>query len=142
MFEFQKSPEQLPAHVLAYIGDSIYELFIRTHLVNQGYTKVNQLHKEAVKYVNAATQAQILHSLEESLAEEEAIIVRRGRNAKSGHVPKNADMIDYRYATAFESLAGFLYLRGEEKRLKEIFQFAVKFIEFPEEVENIGKNEG
>lgn len=134
MTEFNSLPEQLPAHVLAYIGDAVYELHIRAYLVNRGYTKVNQLHKEAVRYVNASAQAAVLHALEPNLSEEETMVVRRGRNAKSGHVPKNADMIDYRYATAFESLAGFLHLKGEEKRLKEIFEKAIDIVENPREV--------
>lgn len=129
-------PEQMPPHVLAYIGDAVYELFIRAHLINLGITKVNQLHKEAIRYVNASAQAGVLHVLEGSLTEVELSVVRRGRNAKSGRVPKNADMIDYRYATAFEALTGYLYLKDEQNRLKEIFQIAISIIEQPREVKN------
>lgn len=122
-FEMEKvaNPEQLSPLALAYIGDAVLELFVRTHLVAQGYNKVNVLHKKAVKFVNASTQASLLRLIEDNLTEAERAIVRRGRNAKSGHVPKNASLIDYRYSTGLESLLGYLYLKGEAQRVKEIF---------------------
>lgn len=113
-------PEQLPPLVLAYIGDAVYELYVRTGLIEAGLTKVNDLHRRAIKLVRAGFQAQFLQEIEGVLNEEELAIMRRGRNAKSGHVPKNADMIDYRYSTGFESLIGYLYLKGEQERLAEL----------------------
>ncbi len=107
--------------VLAYVGDSVYETFIRTMLVSNGSTQVDKLHKRAIKYVQAKAQAEIVEKLHDSLTEEEQDIVRRGRNTKSGTVPKNADINDYRHATGFEALIGYLYLIGNTKRLMEIF---------------------
>lgn len=107
--------------VLAYVGDSVYDTFIRTMLVSGGSTQVDKLHKRAIKYVQAKAQAEMLQKLHDSLTEEEQDIVRRGRNTKSGTVPKNADINDYRYATGFEALIGYLYLIGNTKRLMEIF---------------------
>lgn len=118
--ENKTDPASLPSLVLAYIGDAIYEVHIRTLLVSRGIVKVNELHKEAVKYVRAEAQARILHALEGTLSPEEEAVVKRGRNAKSGRVPKNAEMIDYRYSTAFESLIGYLHLSGRKDRLDGI----------------------
>ena len=106
--------------VLAYIGDAVYELHIRNHLVNTTNLNPHNLHLKATKYVKAKAQADILQKIDEDLTQEEKEIVRRGRNAKSYHIPKNADLNDYMYATAFECLIGYLYLNGEEQRLKEI----------------------
>ncbi len=106
---------------LAYIGDAVYELFIRTFLVGTKNISVNELHKEAIEYVKAKAQADITHFLEDKLTEEEWHMVKRGRNAKSGSAPKNANLLDYRYATGFETLIGFLYLNGRHERILEIF---------------------
>ncbi|EOD00078.1 Mini-ribonuclease 3 [Caldisalinibacter kiritimatiensis] len=116
-----------PLH-LAYIGDAVYEVLVRTYLVNNKETSVNQLHREAVKYVKAESQADIVHYLEEYLNEEEWSIVKRGRNAKSGSVPKNANLIDYKYATGFEALIGFLYLTGRYEKLLDIFELILNKI--------------
>ena len=117
-----QEPSSLPSLVLAYIGDAVYELHIRSMLVARGITKVNDLHKEAVKYVRAEAQARLLHSLEGTLSPEEEGVVRRGRNAKSGKTPKHTEMIDYRYSTAFKALVGYLHLKGNEDRLGQIFE--------------------
>lgn len=106
---------------LAYIGDAVYELFIRTYLIGTKNISVNELHKEAIEYVKAKAQADITHYLEDKLTEEEWQMVKRGRNAKSGSAPKNANLLDYRYATGFETLIGFLYLNGRYERILEIF---------------------
>ena len=108
--------------VLAYIGDSVYDTFVRTMLVAGGSIQVDKLHKRAIKFVQAKAQAAIVESLQEILTDDEKDIVRRGRNTKSNTVPKNADINDYRYATGFEALIGYLYLVGDIPRLKEIFQ--------------------
>lgn len=105
----------------AYVGDSVYELLIRTHLVNKTKLKPHSLHIEAIKYVKAKSQADILKKLEEYLTEEEKDIVRRGRNAENHHLPKNANVEEYMYSTAFEALIGYLYLCKKDDRLKEIF---------------------
>lgn len=105
----------------AYVGDSVYELLIRTHLVNKTKLKPHRLHIEAIKYVKAKSQADVLKKLEEHLTDEEKDIVRRGRNAENHHLPKNANVEEYMYSTAFEALIGYLYLCKKDERLKEIF---------------------
>ncbi len=122
-------PADLPALVLAYIGDAVYELAVREHLVNNGLARVNKLHGESVKYVNAGAQAKVLHALEGKLSEEEAAVMRRGRNAKSSHVPRGAGVIEYRHSTALESLIGYLYLKGDAARLDEIMAVALEAIQ-------------
>lgn len=106
---------------LAYIGDAVYELLVRTFLMDKNLS-VNQLHKATTKYVRAGAQSEIVHGLEDILTDKEKTIVKKGRNAKSKTSPKNADMIDYKYATGFESLFGYLYLTGKDDRLYEIFE--------------------
>ncbi|KPU26545.1 Mini-ribonuclease 3 [Caloranaerobacter sp. TR13] len=110
---------------LAYIGDAIYELLIRTYLLSKKNISVNELHKEAIRYVKAKAQANIVHNLQDKFTEEEWSVIKRGRNAKSGSAPKNADLIDYRYATGFEALLGFLYLIGDDERIQEIFDMII-----------------
>lgn len=109
----------------AYVGDCVYELYIRTNLVNQTNLKPHKLHKETIKYVKAKSQAKVLEKIYENLTEEEKNIVRRGRNAESHHLPKNANVQEYRYATAFEALLGYLYLTKKTNRLKEILVLTV-----------------
>lgn len=112
--------------VWAYIGDNIYELFIRMRLVNTTKQKVHELHVNAIKHVKAAAQAQTLKRIEEILTEEEKEIVRRTRNTQNHHVPKNADPADYMYATAFEGLIGYLYLTKQYERLKFILEKTIE----------------
>ena len=104
----------------AYVGDAVYELYIRTHLVNKTNLKPHKLHIEAIKYVKAQSQAQALKKIEVNLTEKEKEIVRRGRNTENHHVAKNASVQDYMYSTAFEALIGYLYLTKQNERLKEI----------------------
>lgn len=111
--------------VLAYVGDAVYEAYIRTMLVTGKKANVNNLHKMSVQYVKAKSQADILHRINDKLTDEEQDVVRRGRNAKSASVPKNADVGDYRYSTAFESLIGYLYLMKNMPRLMEILKLCV-----------------
>ncbi|MBE5805849.1 MAG: Mini-ribonuclease 3 [Clostridiales bacterium] len=106
----------------AYVGDAVYELYIRTNLVNKTKLKPHKLHIESIKYVKAKAQANMLKSIEEQLSDEEKNIVRRARNAENHHLPKNADVADYMYSTAFEGLIGYLYLTKNDKRLKEILE--------------------
>ena len=108
---------------LAYVGDAVYELFIRSFFVARFGDKIEDMHNRSVRLVKAETQAEMLKVILDAdiLEKEERQIVRRGRNAKSGQVPKSTSVFDYRYSTAFESLIGFLYLDGRYKRLNDIF---------------------
>lgn len=109
----------------AYVGDCVYELYIRTELVNRTNLKPHKLHIESIKYVKAQAQAKFLQKIYEDLTQEEKDIVRRGRNAENHHLPKNCNVQDYRYATAFEALIGYLYLTKKEERLCDILQKVV-----------------
>ncbi|WP_094551892.1 Mini-ribonuclease 3 [Petroclostridium xylanilyticum] len=120
------NPSQYSPLVLAYIGDAVYELYIRTMLVKKGNAPVHRLHKQATLFVKAKAQSDIIHKIETALTEEELLIFKRGRNAKSGTVPKNADVNEYRHATGFEALLGYLYLAKNNQRLKELLDLAVK----------------
>jgi ribonuclease-3 family protein len=111
-------PESLPPLVLAYIGDAVFELYVRLRLISQIQT-MHQLHEHAVRYVKAASQSEFLAILQPHLTEAEDRIMRRGRNAK-GNVPRYADPVDYRRSTGFEALLGYLYLSGQNQRLKEL----------------------
>ena len=106
----------------AYVGDAVYELYIRTNLVNTTKLKPHKLHLESIKYVKAKAQAELLKKIEVILTEEEKDIVRRARNAENHHLPKNADPADYMYSTAFEGLIGYLYLTKKDERLAEILK--------------------
>jgi len=106
--------------VLAYIGDAIYEVYVRTMILSKGNTSVNNMHKEAKKYVKASEQARIYHSIENILTEGEMNVFKRGRNAKSFTVPKNAILSDYKHATGLEALVGYLYIDGQLDRLMEL----------------------
>ena len=110
----------------AYVGDSVYELYIRTNLINNTKLKPHKLHIESIKYVKAKAQAEALQKLEEILTDEEKDIIRRGRNTKINHTAKNATLQDYMYATAFEALIGYLYLTKQEQRLETIFNKIIK----------------
>ena len=110
----------------AYIGDAVYELYIRTNLVNKTKLKPHKSHIESIKYVKAKAQADILKELMEILTDEEKDIVRRARNAENHHLPKNADPEDYMYSTAFEGLIGYLYLCKKDERLKEILKKCIE----------------
>ncbi|MEI3607906.1 Mini-ribonuclease 3 [Pseudogracilibacillus sp. SE30717A] len=122
--------KQLNSLALAYVGDAVYELYVRHHLIEAGQVKPNELHKKAITYVAASAQAAIIHHWldEGKLNEEEAAVVRRGRNAKSGSTPKNMSIQDYRYATAFEALIGYYYLLKNRTRLDELITEAIQYI--------------
>ena len=110
----------------AYVGDSVYEMYVRTHLINTTKLKPHKLHIEAINYVKAKAQADILKRIQDSLTEEEQDVVRRGRNAENHHLPKNSEPADYMYSTAFEALIGYLYLTKRDERLKEILDMCIK----------------
>jgi ribonuclease-3 family protein len=122
---------QLNSLALAYIGDAVYEIYVRHHLLTKGTVRPNQLHKAATTFVSAKGQAKIIKQMftNEMLTEEEIAVVKRGRNAKSGTVPKNTDVQTYRYATAFEALLGYHYLLKQEERLQELIAFSIQHIE-------------
>ncbi len=117
-----QDPYQYNGLALAYMGDAVYELYVRRHLLQQGGTKVNHLHVNAVHYVSAKAQALVLKLLQEqhALTEHELEIVKRGRNAKSATSPKNTEIHIYRQSTGFESLIGYLYLTEQHERLSYI----------------------
>ena len=110
---------------LAYIGDAIYDLVIRTIVVERGNCSANHLHKKTVTYVNARVQAKMMDVLEEELTEEEQAVYHRGRNAKSYTSAKNASIIEYRKATGLEALCGYLYLQGEQERMLILIRTAL-----------------
>ncbi len=124
---------------LAYIGDAVFELYIRTYLVNKVVLTPHEMSKLAIKYVKASSQATMVNGLKEDLTEEEWTMVKRGRNQKTPTVPKNALMSDYRYATGFETLMGYLYLMGKEERLIEIISMGIKYVEDKEENQTTDK---
>ncbi len=123
--------KQLNSLALAYIGDAVYEIYVRHHLLAKGTVRPHQLHKTATSFVSAKGQAKVIREMMSSdfLSEEEIAVVKRGRNAKSGTVPKNTDVQTYRYATAIEALIGYHYLLKNEERLNTIVQFSIQFIE-------------
>lgn len=112
--------------VWAYIGDAVYEMHIRTYLINTTKLKPNKLHIESIKYVKAKAQAEILNKIQDKLTDEEKDIVRRTRNTENHHLPKNAELKDYMYATAFEGLIGYLFLTNQKERLQELLELTVK----------------
>ena len=113
--------------VLAYLGDSIYELLIRDYFVRQGINKVNNLQKEVTKYVCASSQAKYINYLLDNnlLKEDEITIVKRGRNSKVISHPKNTDILTYKWATALECLFGYLYLNEDNKRINELLKIII-----------------
>ena len=113
---------------LAYIGDAIYEVYIREFLIKKGFMKVNKLQQEAINYVSATSQRQKLEKLINNniLNEEELNVMNRARNHKGTRHPKNTDIITYKYATAFEAIIGYLYLKQDKNRLDEIINYIEK----------------
>lgn len=122
---------QLNPLVLAFIGDAIYEVFVRTYLVDKKRDmSVHKLHVEAISFVKAHAQSEIIKKLEDQLTEEETGIFKRGRNAKSGTVPKNADMQEYKAATGFEALLGYLYITEQTDRLNNILESVIEIKQY------------
>ncbi|QTH42184.1 Mini-ribonuclease 3 [Cohnella sp. LGH] len=120
-------PADVPVHllspiVLAYVGDAVFEVYVRQRLIAGSSRKPHELHRAATKYVSAAAQARLLQRWAPLLTEEEADIVRRGRNTKSGQPPRNADPADYRQATGLECLVGYLYYQGKKERLEQLME--------------------
>ena len=114
-------PNELSPLTLAFIGDTVFDLLVRESLICQANRPANDLHNLAVQKVKASAQAGFIEKLLPHLTEKEVSVYKRGRNAKSGHLPKNASQSDYHMATGFESLIGYLYLSDEIERIKELF---------------------
>ncbi len=122
-------PKLLNPLTLAYMGDSVLEVFVRAHLIRKQVGKPHQLHRLATHYVSAKAQSKVLFTLKEELTEDEVWFVKRGRNAKSGTIPKNADVIEYRNSSGLECLLGYLYLTGQRERLYILISKIVTIIE-------------
>lgn len=133
MLEYENTVDakQLNSLALAYMGDAIYETYVRRHLLYSGKVRPNHLHRTGTTYVSAKAQCKILFQMmdHQLLNEEELAVIMRGRNAKSGSVPKNTDVQTYHYSTAFEALMGYLYLTGKIERLEELIHTAFKYVD-------------
>ncbi len=114
-------PSQYSPLTLAYVGDCVYELFVRTYLLKDLNLPVQKLHKTAIKMVNAKAQSDLYQKVKDILTDEEITVYKRGRNTNS-HPPKNANMVDYKSATGVEALIGYLYLKGDSERILEILK--------------------
>lgn len=118
----EMNPKQLSPLNLAFIGDCIYEILVREKLVCNANRPVNDLHKESVKFVSAKAQTAAYEKIKPLLTEEETAVFKRGRNAKVGHNPKSASQSEYHTATGVETLFGYLYLKDDMDRIKELFK--------------------
>ena len=112
----------------AYLGDSIYEIYVRKYLISKNIVKVKDLQKESIKYVSANSQASFLKEMLDNnfFNEEEVKIIMNARNHKNNHKPRNSDIITYKYATGLEALIGYLYVNDNKKRIDEIMQFILR----------------
>lgn len=126
-----KDAKLLNGLALAYMGDGVYDVYIREHLLNQGDTKPNQLHVKATAYVSAKAQARLIDLMVEQnlLKDEELTYFKRGRNAKSYTKAKNASQADYSKSSGFEALMGYLYLTDQQARLEELITWCINTIE-------------
>ena len=115
----------MPPLALAYLGDAVFELCVRRYIVEHYDFSVNEMNEYARGLVNAAAQADMCRRVSGVLTEDEAAVLKRGRNAKSKNAPKNVDVMDYRYATGLEALFGYLYLKGEGERVRELFSMCL-----------------
>lgn len=123
-FALEQPPESLSPLTLAFVGDAVYELYVRTRLVQDGSRPPGKLHSLAVRYVNAGAQSRCIHNMLDMLTDAERAVFKRGRNAKSHTAAKNADIADYRQATGFEALIGFVFLQKEYARAEELMKLA------------------
>ncbi len=120
---------EIDSKALAYVGDAIYELYIREYIVNSSREQVSKMHRKTVKYVSAKAQAKIIENIMEELTEKEIDIFKRGRNAVANTIPKNTDVVTYKIATGFESLVGYLYMAKENDRLQYLINKSIEIIE-------------
>jgi ribonuclease-3 family protein len=123
------APAEAPNHVsplaLAYLGDAVYDMYVRQYVLSRPSRRPNQLHRETASFVSAKAQAKAVRLIEPELTEEERDMLRRGRNAKSHAAPKNTDVLDYRHSTGFECLIGYLYLCRRYDRLERLMRVSV-----------------
>lgn len=124
-FEIAISPNQVSPLSLAYIGDAVYEMYIRSYIMHSANMPVSKLHKAATHYVSAKAQSKIYHIIKDKLTPEETDAFKRGRNAHSYTSAKNADIIDYRIATGLEALIGYVYIKKDTERLEEIISMCI-----------------
>ena len=120
MSEFKLGANEYSPLALAYLGDAVYELYVRTRLMEKANIPVNTLFVQSTHFVKAEAQFRAYHIILDRLSEEETAVLKRGRNAKSATVPKNADVTHYRCATGVEALIGYLYIKDRHDRIKEI----------------------
>ena len=133
IFEMRKvNIKEYSPLTLAYIGDAVYDLIIRTLVVNKGNQQVQKLHKETITMVQASAQARMITALNDQLSEEEHAVYKRGRNAKSASPAKNQSISDYHKATGFEALLGYLYLKKDWKRMLELIRAGLDVLEYKE----------
>ena len=129
MIEFNKRPNEYNPLVLAYIGDSLYDVYVRSRIIAEhGGMSAHKMHVTAVKFVKAHGQSEAIKFIEDKLTEDELAAYKRGRNTKSYTVPKNADVGEYRRATGFEALLGWLYVGGQEDRMQELMKLSYESI--------------
>lgn len=120
------NPKLLSPLTLAFIGDTVYDLFVRESVICKANQPVNQLHNKSVEMVKASSQAKVAQRILPLLSEDEVAAFKRGRNAHSSHTPKNMSERDYHYATGVECLCGYLYLQGKIDRLRELFDYIIQ----------------
>ena len=132
LFEKDCDAKQLSPLTLAFIGDTVFDLFVREMLVCDANRPVKKLHNSASKLVNAKAQAKIAEAIADSFTEQETDVFKRGWNAHTNHIAKNASNRDYHYATGLEAVFGFVYLNGDTERLRELFALAIESLETPE----------
>lgn len=130
-----KRPDELNPLLLAYVGDAVYELYVRYHLLSQGILRPNDLQKRAVHFVSATAQAAVSRQIQPLLSAEERDVLRRGRNMKAGHVPRRVSVSDYRASTGLEALVGYWYLLGLEERLNTMMHVILQRVEEASECE-------
>ncbi|MBQ9708017.1 MAG: ribonuclease III [Firmicutes bacterium] len=127
--KLSKNPASIGTSALAYMGDAVYEQYIREHLIGRGAEDVHKLHMEATHYVKAASQAKVIKTIFDDLSQEDQTLVKRARNKKPVTKAKNADPLDYRWATAFEALVGYRYLAGQKEELDSLIERAIDILE-------------
>lgn len=127
--------KEVSSLALAYLGDAVLEIHIRDYVIRMGKTKIDQLHRSAVKFVNAKAQSRVYDSIQGMLKDDELVIIRKGRNAKK-NIPKNVEMVDYRKSTGVEALLGYLFLKGDNDRIDELVNYIISTIEGSESDEN------
>lgn len=127
-FQVDVPPMQLSPLSLAYIGDAVFEVYVRTYIMKDVNMPVSKLHRAATRYVSATNQALMVKKIADSFTQEEASVYKRGRNAHSYTSAKNANIVDYRMATGLEALIGYLYIKKETQRLEEIMAMCIEVI--------------